>query len=591
MKRNLSRMLCLVMVLLFAVAPLSACSGDGPLTIAQDGSSSYLIVYENGNRDAADAAELLAEELEDLTEAVLEVTDDRTEHDPSVPEIRVGRTNRGLNYSLQRTVRYGGYVIAREGQDIYILGGGEDALKRACEDFCYEVMDADNRVSGVGELLVADAKYPVSTVTLNGRALTDYTVFLPERAPAYLKDSFACADAQLTALSGYMLTQDTYTEASEVSGPALVLLSDDSLGEGEYKIEDKGGDLFHLSAGSQEAAMAMAIAFTGCLLDAKAENMVLTLESRGGKAGENPLVPYGDADVRLMTFNVYATTAAHKSYMTYASASLYAYAPDFACMQEFPSDGSTSKQVVNDMKEAGYALAGGTFTEVSPFAVEKAEEDANYDRFASVGGQSYTPIFYRADRWEVVEDGSYLFYWKHRYHMTNTKSLSYGVFKNKETEELVLVLSTHFPLMASGYVGNGDSYMTYSGTDAVEGANWRRGAASEILKEVDAMRAKYPGILTAVGGDLNAKVNETSLKNMEDHAVLSNATVMADADKKTLGTSFHDYGKAPSDSGLPIDHWYISEDVATVLRHRIVKDILTVKGSDHCPVVVDIARK
>ena len=131
MKRNLSRMLCLVMVLLFAVAPLSACSGDGPLTIAQDGSSSYLIVYENGNRDAADAAELLAEELEDLTEAVLEVTDDRTEHDPSVPEIRVGRTNRGLNYSLQRTVRYGGYVITREGQDIYILGGGEDALKRA----------------------------------------------------------------------------------------------------------------------------------------------------------------------------------------------------------------------------------------------------------------------------------------------------------------------------------------------------------------------------------------------------------------------------------------------------------------------------
>ena len=105
------------------------------------------------------------------------------------------------------------------------------------------------------------------------------------------------------------------------------------------------------------------------------------------------------------------------------------------------------------------------------------------------------------------------------------------------------------------------------------------------------MRAKYPGILTAVGGDLNAKVNETSLKNMENHAVLSNATVMADEDKKTLGTSFHEYGKAPSDNGQPIDHWYISEDVAAVLRHRIVKDILTVKGSDHCPVVVDVARK
>ena len=126
MKRNISRVLCLLMVLLFAAAPLSACSGDGPLTIAQNGSSSYLIVYENGNRDAADAAEYLAEVLEELTEAVLEVTDDRTEADPAIPEIRVGRTNRGLNYGLQRTVRYGGYVIAREGQDIYILGGGKD---------------------------------------------------------------------------------------------------------------------------------------------------------------------------------------------------------------------------------------------------------------------------------------------------------------------------------------------------------------------------------------------------------------------------------------------------------------------------------
>jgi hypothetical protein len=189
-----------------------------------------------------------------------------------------------------------------------------------------------------------------------------------------------------------------------------------------------------------------------------------------------------------------------------------------------------------------------------------------------------------------VENGAYLFYWRSRYHGSNTKSLTYGVFRNKSTGELVSVISTHFPLMASGYTTkDGIPYSGY--TDKKEGAQWRYEATLEVLKQVDALRAKYPGILTVIGGDMHAQITEKAIKTYEDHDILSNASIMAPADYRSGGTSFHEYGKAPGTGNTPIDHWFVSEDVATVGRHVIVADPLTVQGSDHCPVVIDISKK
>ena len=589
MKRNARRLLCCLIAVLFVVTPLSSCAGDGPVTIAQNGSSAYLIVYENGNRDAANAAEYLAEELEYLTDAVLEVTDDRTEADPAVPEIRVGRTNRGRDYSLQRTVRVGSYVIAREGQNIYILGAGDGVLERACEDFCYEVMDDDCRVSGTGELLSTEPRYSVSAVTLNARPLTDYTVYLPERAATHLKEGVACLDEQLSAVSGFMLTTDTYTDASDVSGPALVLMDNDALGEGEYKIEDKGGDVYHLSAGSEEAAMAMMIALAGRLLNKNGESVTMDLSAGGGKTGESPLVPYGDADVRVMCFNVFGNNE-HKSLMPYVTASAYAYAADFICMQEFYEVAYNT--VGKDLEKAGYKAVGTTFTEVSPTALEHKDTDDKYQKFAYVGSICYTPIYYRADIWEPVESGAYLFYWMNRYHGSNTKSVAYGVFRNKTTGEEIAVFSTHYPLMAESYRSQNKDGRDYSAcTDKVDGAAWRSGATQEILKQVELLRAAYPGIPVVGGGDLNATATEASVRTLENHVLLTNASVAAPEDMRNTGSSFHDYGKKPGTANNAIDHLFVSEDKISVLRHRIVSDNLTVKGTDHCPVVIDIKLK
>ena len=581
MKQKMTRLLTLVLSLLFVVTPLSACANSGPLKIVKKGESKYRIVYENTSREAGNAAERLAENLEELTGVLLEVTDDRTEVDKKIPEILVGRTNRGIDYQPQRTLRYGGYVIAREGKNLFILGAGEGVLKVACDDFITDVLDADYKVSGKGVLLASEAKHSAQAVTLNGRPVTDYTVYLPEESKLDWKACLACVEEQLTALSGFMMTTVEYVGAASASGPAIVLQEDSALGKAEYSI-NVSGDKITLSASSDEAVRAMAVALYGRLTNKKAKEMSLSLETLGGNAGEAPMVPLADADLRVMSFNVFGNDV-HKSMMPYVSASALAYGADFICMQEFY--GVAYDTVAKDLEAAGYAVVGTTFTEVSPTATEK--NDAKYTK---LGKMCNTPIFYRADLWEPVESGAYLFYWRSRYHGSNTKSLAYGVFRNKSTGELISVISTHFPLMASTYATkDGIPYSDY--TDGKEGAQWRYEAALEVMKQVDALRAKYPGILTVVGGDMNAKSTEKGMKAFEEHAVLSNAILMAPSDKKSLGGSFHEYGKAPGANGQPIDHWFVSEDVASVLRHCIVSDALTVKGTDHCPVVVDIVRK
>ena len=332
----------------------------------------------------------------------------------------------------------------------------------------------------------------------------------------------------------------------------------------------------------------MAIALMDGITNGK-EPMNLTLSAASGKATENAMVPLTEgSSIRVMTFNVFATSSEHKSLMTYAASSMYAYGSDFVCLQECPSEGNVANVLLDDVKEAGYSIACPTFSKVSPTATANQDE-----QYTHVGKLCYTPILYRTDKWELVESEAYLYYWKSRYHYTNTKSLAYGVFKSKETNELVLVVSTHFPLMTGDYTQKAE----YANcTNDKEGAQWRYETTLEILKEVNNLRAKYPNILTVVGGDMNAISSEKSMQTMNNGttdvpSILTDGYDLASDGAKTVGASSHNYGSIPSGSGFPIDHIFVSDDVANVLQHRIVKDTITVQGSDHCPVIVDIARK
>ncbi|MBQ9098278.1 MAG: hypothetical protein IJY50_02510 [Clostridia bacterium] len=580
------RLLSLLLALLCVTSCFVACGSMGKLTVAKDGESDYVIVYGRDDKYGKAAANYLAKELEELTGVAFVSQDDSVEADEKIPEILVGRTNRGLELPAQRELRAGEYVIVREKKNVFILADGEGIATEACKDFLNEVLTEDFKVEGSGELLSARANHNVSSLSLNGKPFSEYTLYLPQTDSAEWKTALGYVESYLSTKTGFLINKVKYTSKDDITlSPAIVLEgSTEGLATAEYQISVSGADIT-VAAGSATAALGVAVACIDTIDRCYGDAMELTLAAGGGKAGENPMVALAaNAAIRVMTYN---TLGNKDSQIPFELATIMAYAPDFICTQEF----GRHSAIVDKLEEVGYGAVGTKFTAISPTALEKAETDPKYDDFAHVGSSSNTPIFYRADLWEPIEEdcGAYLFYWKSRYHYTNTKSLAYGVFRNKTNGELALVIATHFPLMADSYKEKSE----YANcTDAKEGVQWRYEAILEVLKEVDRLQAKYPGIMTFVGGDFNAALTEKSMKTIEAHEIMATAYNLAPSDARTPGASYHGaYTKAPNASGNAIDHIFVSETNTAVLYHKIIQDAITLQGSDHCPVIIDVAKK
>lgn len=590
------KILSLILAFLMVAAAFASCAEEtpeaggptedvpptapAPVTLAEGGESRYVIVHSSTDAAGRKAALTLCSRFEQYTGATLEVVDDRTAPVEGVPEILVGRTNRGTDYSLQRSLRVGEWVVAREGENIFLLGDNENLLNRAFAHLLDEVLDADFRVTAYGEIHRFSRNYGVESLLLNGIPLTDYAVWVEKRDAVGFDEMLEWFGERLEVISGYRMTVKEYEAGETVNeAPAIVLAQDRSLGEANYRIEADGGRI-SVAVGSKTTALALFADVIENKLPATAKGSVaLTASTSGGCVSDNRLIPLSEgADIRVMTYNVLGNV---EDAMPYVSATVGAYLPDFVCMQEYY--GEANKQVTTYLAELGYGKICGKFTCASPTAVER--EDLQY---TNVGKYCNTPIFYRTDLWEEVESEAYLFYWQHRWPYTDTKSMAYGVFRSKSDGQLALVIGTHYALMADGYT----EYKDLGYTDAKEGAEWRYQDTLEILKAVDALREKYPGILTVVGGDLNAAPTEKAIQTLENHAALSNAYEMAGYANRTSGGSYHNtHGKAPSASGQPIDHIFVSEDVADVTLHAILKEAYVLMGSDHCPVIADIARK
>ncbi len=339
------RLTALFLAIFCMASALASCAGDppegetpdvppaapDPVAIAADGVSSYVIVYGSTDGGGRNAAKRLQSDLQARTGALLELVDDRTAPVEGVPEILVGRTNRGQAYGPQRSLRVGEWAITRENENIYLLGDSEALLKRACEHFINNVMDVDFIVSEYGEIYRVGGRYDVETVTLNGLPITDYT-FLYERGNGVnWREILTWAEERLTAVSGYVLTTATDDEAYK--GATVELKSDRTLGVANYQI-DVAEQSIVIRAGSQATALALLAGLIEQRLPAAARgDVALTLHSKSGNVGDGALVELSaGADVRVMTYNVLGNVEKATDYI---SATVAAFLPDFLCTQEY----------------------------------------------------------------------------------------------------------------------------------------------------------------------------------------------------------------------------------------------------------------
>lgn len=462
---------------------------------------------------------------------------------------------------------------------------------------CYDAAtDASSAAAAAADMLaggtsltateLAIVKQFVVPVTVNGVSLDRYTVLVDDTTVRW-SEIVGYVNAELKAIVGTGLTVKPYTAALQSANRSIVLAYSSSLGTMQYQISLSGDDIT-IKVGSLAAAYTLAIVFMEeTLRPNDSATLAVALTAKTALAGKDYKVSLAaGSTMRAMTFNTlgggdYNSNGKRSNVI----ASVAAYAPDFAGMQEHYNDTTMDAA----MAELGYAKAGATILSLCPDA------DANDKEWGRLGSGACTEIYYNAERFTLVEEDAFLYHWEYRCVHSGTKSISYGVFLENATGKHVMVINLHGAIVLSDYSEHGErsgyeGVCTPTVSNNVEGNKWRIENAKTVLALFDALRAKYAGAITLIMGDMNDSEEGTSLRLLEKHAALTNVLRLLDDDHKDAGPGSHSLSLAPT-VGKPIDHIYITEDVATVQNHFIIKHQLTLDSADHCPVVADFAAK
>lgn len=200
---------------------------------------------------------------------------------------------------------------------------------------------------------------------------------------------------------------------------------------------------------------------------------------------------------------------------------------------------------------------------------------ADYEQVqAELGGKNnYTPLFYRRDRFELLESSRYLFHEC----LDPSKGWTCGVFRERATGGRFAVLCTHF------------WWKPKAEDDVIRFYN-----AKDMVTEMHRIMAKYACPVFFMG-DLNCGMPSLAWDYFLSQGWRS--AYQCTADFSNFSTEHHDpikgedgfyHGKTTDEPvGLSLDHIGIPEGV-TVRRHYAVTDQAALDATDHSPVFADI---
>ncbi len=193
------------------------------------------------------------------------------------------------------------------------------------------------------------------------------------------------------------------------------------------------------------------------------------------------------------------------------------------------------------------------------------------------GKHCFTPILYRADKYDLLESGSELYAMRG----TDTKSMAWVVLADKSTGKKLAVINSHGSLILAAY--------KLEATDAVEGEQWRVDNVRQMLEKKDELRAKYGALPVFITGDFNTHPGRPSILAMT--AQLPDSAAVATVSHTDGFNSYHKAPGNPCPDGSPIDFIFVTDDVIEVLTHNVPNDEAALAISDHCPVYIDVKLK
>ncbi len=231
------------------------------------------------------------------------------------------------------------------------------------------------------------------------------------------------------------------------------------------------------------------------------------------------------------------------------------YLPDILGLQECNS--AVHSKVLKNLPEF-YAFANKTHTNKSTV--------------------NYTPIIYNTELFTLLK--SDLVWLRGRYTGTNTKSLNWAVFEDKNGQKFALI-NYHGAVCSNSYSG----FENYTSAQLSAQANeWKLDNVVQIIEIKNAIISEFGDIPIMVSGDNNFNSNSQQYINMSADGFVD-AEVTARVSRVTGYKTSYSYGTIPGE-GLSIDHVFGLNNVDFVV-HYIVRGDDVWKASDHCPVYVD----
>lgn len=583
--RRLFRLICGVLALLMLLSSCSGGEGDaatedptvtesaGPsiLRIAENGASDYTIVYARADGD-------------DVFNAVLTLLDavkEKTGATLKVRQLALGETAEGIDRAIligksvcgtDRSLKKTDYVIRASGNNILINAQNIEELLKAMTYFSQKLIP--NVCTDGAFTLEADYCYLRATsyiykdVNLLGESIGAYTIVIPQNASTYEIYAAKLIYEHISSQIGFCLdivTDDTApTEREIVIGQTNrasytpILYS--------YTIKAQGTKLLLQAADLYSCGM-MADYVVSKMLFSKEDIIELgQVETISKNVSEelSPLQNQSFGNYRILFNNILGNCDQELYPVAKRNEMLLeiykSYNPDVIGLQECSANSRKYSSIIAGLEAQGYREVPVT----------------------GCSGNLYTPVLYKADRFELVASGYRLF--SLNADKDGSKSLVWAVLRDRTTKETFAVLSTHFTVYGSD-------------TNPVELA--RVGNATEVLEEIEHIRKTY-GCPVVIGGDLNCNLSSDALKLLAQTGVLAQTAAPVTDHTKTSHL-YPTYSKdldiyvefsSPKQNASQesIDHiWFFNSQNVSINAYDVCADKYACLSTDHCPLIVDFS--
>ena len=547
--------------------------------IASNGETEFTIWLDRDLYSSSDIKNRITDIITSIkkkTGAELKMKTDNsaTEADFAKPGILIGPTVFPESQAATAGARNQDYYVGFSGNKVLLYGNGEEGNLNALNYFYNKVIAGqkiENKTLKIDTSLSfqSSKKYGIESVVCCGTELKEYTIVIPktptvnETHMAYnlayhlsqhygyhfevVADNKGATDYEIlvgnTSRTTATAADNKFTIAAKDG--KLQFVATDMRGY-EAMFEYMKGTFFKSGSGAKYT-IEDDYSYTADAPTSLTDGTILTTTSYG--------------DVRVMIYNVYGYSGdmgGPDIRQPLQREIIADYNPDIFGAQEYSS--AYHSNFTPLLKKLGY-------TEIQ----------------TSAGSLNCTPLFYKADKYELIESGWHLYTLENN---GNSKSFTWGAFKEKATGKQFIIFSTHFMYNQEGLAD----------PDAVRQQN-----AREISAKMLELKEKYPNTPIMMGGDLNSNPNSNPHRIMKDAGLVAAHEL---APHKNLNNGYHAY--PTYNHALKIYTQYVSVtgttknhaiDMAYVLPGTTVKTFVSLTHlyplwtSDHMPFIVELELK